>query len=169
MGYAAPEYIKTGRLTSKSDVWGYGVFIYELITGRRPVDRNKPNGEQKLLEWVRPYLSDTKKFKLILDPRLEGKYNLKAVQKLSVVANRCLVRNPKARPKMSEVLEMVTKIVEAPSGSGTSPQLVPSKSLETSRDVGGKKKVLETRNNGGGGGEGGWFGKLWNPKAVGAC
>ena len=170
MGYAAPEYIKTGRLTSKSDVWGYGVFIYELITGRRPVDRNKPNGEQKLLEWVRPYLSDTKKFKLILDPRLEGKYNLKAVQKLSVVANRCLVRNPKARPKMSEVLEMVTKIVEAPSGSGTSPKLVPLKSLETSRDVGGKKKkVLETRNNGGGGGEGGWFGKLWNPKAVGAC
>ncbi|CAH8356355.1 unnamed protein product [Eruca vesicaria subsp. sativa] len=170
MGYAAPEYIKTGRLTSKSDVWGYGVFIYELITGRRPVDRNKPKGEQKLLEWVRPYLSDTKKFKLILDPRLEGKYTLKAVQKLSVVANRCLVRNPKARPKMSEVLEMVNKIVEAPSGSGTSPKLVPLKSLETSRDVGGKKKrVLETRNNGGGGGEGGWFGKLWNPKTVKAC
>ncbi|KAL0719747.1 hypothetical protein Bca4012_069071 [Brassica carinata] len=169
MGYAAPEYIKTGRLTSKSDVWGYGVFIYELITGRRPVDRNKPNGEQKLLEWVRPYLSDTKKFKLILDPRLEGKYTLKSVQKLSVVANRCLVRNPKARPKMSEVLEMVTKIVEAPSGSGTSPKLVPLKSLETSRDVGGKKKkVLEARNNGGGGGggEGGWFGKLWNPKTI---
>ncbi|KAJ4885913.1 Protein kinase superfamily protein [Raphanus sativus] len=159
MGYAAPEYIKTGRLTSKSDVWGYGVFIYELITGRRPVDRNRPNGEQKLLEWVRPYLSDTKKFKLIIDPRLEGKYTLKAVQKLSVVANRCLVRNPKARPKMSEVLEMVNKIVEAPSGSGTSPpKLVPLKSLEASRDVGG--------NNGGGGG---WFGKLWNPKTVRAC
>uniref|UniRef100_A0A1J3IFX9 non-specific serine/threonine protein kinase n=1 Tax=Noccaea caerulescens TaxID=107243 RepID=A0A1J3IFX9_NOCCA len=170
MGYAAPEYIHTGRLTSKSDVWGYGVFIYELITGRRPVDRNKPKGEQKLLEWVRPYLSDTKKFNLILDPRLEGKYPIKSVQKLSVVANRCLVRNPKARPKMSEVLEMVTKIVEAPSGSGISPQLVPLKILETSRDLGGKKKrVLETKNNGGGGGEGGWFGKLWNPKTIRAC
>uniref|UniRef100_A0A1J3CLL3 non-specific serine/threonine protein kinase n=1 Tax=Noccaea caerulescens TaxID=107243 RepID=A0A1J3CLL3_NOCCA len=170
MGYAAPEYIHTGRLTSKSDVWGYGVFIYELITGRRPVDRNKPKGEQKLLEWVRPYLSDTRKFNLILDPRLEGKYPIKSVQKLSVVANRCLVRNPKARPKMSEVLEMVTKIVEAPSGSGISPQLVPLKILETSRDLGGKKKrVLETKNNGGGGGEGGWFGKLWNPKTIRAC
>ncbi|CAN8259907.1 unnamed protein product [Cochlearia groenlandica] len=170
MGYAAPEYIHTGRLTSKSDVWGYGVFIYELITGRRPVDRNKPKGEQKLLEWVRPYLSDTRKFNLILDPRLEGKYPLKSVQKLSVVANRCLVRNPKARPKMSEVLEMVTKIVEAPSGSGTSPQLAPLKILEASRDARGKnKKVLEVRNNGGGGSEGSWFGKLWNPKTVRAC
>ncbi|CDY41582.1 BnaC05g43190D [Brassica napus] len=165
MGYAAPEYIQTGRLTYKSDVWGYGVFVYELITGRKPVDRNKPKGEQKLLEWVRPYLSDTRKFNLILDPRLEGKYPLKSVQKLAVVANRCLVRNPKARPKMSEVLEMVNKIVEAPSCSGTSPQLVPLKSLETSRDAGGKKK----RGLENGGGEGGWFGKLWNPKTIRAC
>ncbi|KAL1193915.1 Serine/threonine-protein kinase PCRK1 [Cardamine amara subsp. amara] len=167
MGYAAPEYIQTGRLTSKSDVWGYGVFIYELITGRRPVDRNRPKGEQKLLEWVRPYLSDPRKFRLILDPRLEGKYPLKSVQKLAVVANRCLIRNPKARPKMSEVLDMVTKIVEASSGTG-SPQLVPLKSLEASRDAGGKnKRVLEMRNNGGG--EGGWLGKLWNPKTIRAC
>ncbi|KAG9150132.1 hypothetical protein Leryth_009699 [Lithospermum erythrorhizon] len=40
-GYTAPEYMQTGHLTSKSDVWSYGVFLYELITGRRPVDRNR--------------------------------------------------------------------------------------------------------------------------------
>ncbi|CAN8297867.1 unnamed protein product [Cochlearia groenlandica] len=112
MGYAAPEYIQTGRLTSKSDVYGYGVFIYELITGRRPLDRNKPKGEQKLLEWVRPYLTDTKRFQLIVDPRLEGAFSIKHVQRLAVVANMCLARNSKKRPKMSEVLEMVSKIVE---------------------------------------------------------
>ncbi|XP_004304448.1 PREDICTED: probable receptor-like protein kinase At5g47070 [Fragaria vesca subsp. vesca] len=116
MGYAAPEYIQTGRLTSKNDVWSYGVFLYELITGRRPLDRNRPKSEQKLLEWVKPYLSDLKKFRLIIDPRLEGKYPLKSVQKLAIVANRCLVRLPKNRPKMSEVLEMVNQIIEAPSG-----------------------------------------------------
>ncbi|CAD5330682.1 unnamed protein product [Arabidopsis thaliana] len=165
MGYAAPEYIQTGRLTSKSDVWGYGVFIYELITGRRPLDRNKPKGEQKLLEWVRPYLSDTRRFRLIVDPRLEGKYMIKSVQKLAVVANLCLTRNAKARPKMSEVLEMVTKIVEAssPGNGGKKPQLVPLKSQETSRVEEGKnKKVLD-------GAEGGWLEKLWNPKNVRAC
>ncbi|XP_010452206.1 PREDICTED: probable receptor-like protein kinase At5g47070 [Camelina sativa] len=165
MGYAAPEYIQTGRLTSKSDVWGYGVFIYELITGRRPLDRNKPKGEQKLLEWVRPYLSDTRRFRLIVDPRLEGKYMIKPVQKLAVVANLCLARNAKARPKMSEVLDMVTKIVEASSpGVGSKkPQLVPLKSQGASRDEEEKnKKVLD-------GGEGGWLEKLWNPKNVRAC
>ncbi|KAJ4882345.1 Protein kinase superfamily protein [Raphanus sativus] len=166
MGYAAPEYIQTGRLTSKSDVWGYGVFIYELITGRRPLDKNRPKGEQKLLEWVRPYLTDTKKFRLIIDPRLEGKYLIKPVQRLAVVANLCLARNPKARPKMSEVLEMVTKIVEASSprsGGGKKQQLLPLRSLEASRDEEEKnKKVVD-------GGEGGWLDKLWNPKNVRAC
>ncbi|GAB2226966.1 hypothetical protein Droror1_Dr00008765 [Drosera rotundifolia] len=113
LGYAAPEYIRTGRLTSKNDVWSYGVFLYELITGRRPLDRNRPRSEQKLLEWVKPYLSDMKKFQLIVDPRLERKYNLKSIHKLSLVANRCLTKQPKARPKMSEVLEMVNHLVEA--------------------------------------------------------
>ncbi|KAA8549272.1 hypothetical protein F0562_000956 [Nyssa sinensis] len=71
VGYAAPEYVQTGRLTSKSDVWSFGVVLYELITGRRAVERNLPRSEQKLLEWVRPYVSDSKKFHLIIDPRLE--------------------------------------------------------------------------------------------------
>ncbi|KAE8711975.1 putative receptor-like protein kinase [Hibiscus syriacus] len=112
IGYAAPEYIQTGRLTAKSDVWSYGVFLYELITGRRPLDLNRPKGEEKLLEWVRPHLSDKKRFGLILDPRLEGKYSLKSARKLTAVANKCLARQAKQRPRMSEVLQMVNEIVE---------------------------------------------------------
>ncbi|KAF7148096.1 hypothetical protein RHSIM_Rhsim03G0117700 [Rhododendron simsii] len=112
VGYAAPEYIQTGRLTAKSDVWSYGVFLYELITGRRPIDLNRPKNEQKLLEWVRTHLSDIKKFELILDPRLNGRHSLKSAQKLAAIANRCLIRHPKLRPKMSEVLEMVNRVVE---------------------------------------------------------
>ncbi|KAG4184073.1 hypothetical protein ERO13_A09G148400v2 [Gossypium hirsutum] len=160
MGYAAPEYIQTGRLTSKIDVWSYGVFLYELITGRRPFDKNRPKNEQRLLEWVKPYLSD-RKFQLILDPRLKGKYQLKSAQRLAVVANRCLVRNPKSRPKMSEVLEMVNRIVEASSAGPRTPEPpLNDVSLENARES--KRRIVDLRS-------GEKFIWSWTPKLIRTC
>ncbi|KAJ0970330.1 hypothetical protein J5N97_023207 [Dioscorea zingiberensis] len=112
IGYAAPEYIQTGRLTSKSDTWSYGVFLYELITGRQPLDKNRPKNEQKLLAWIKPCISDVKKFGKIVDPRMEADFSLHSGTRLAAVANRCLVRQSKMRLKMSEVLDMVQRIVE---------------------------------------------------------
>lgn len=186
MGYAAPEYVQTGRLTAKSDVWGYGVFLYELITGRRPLDRNRPKGEQKLLEWVKPYL-DSKKFRLIIDPRLEGKYSMKSAQKLSIVANRCLTRNPKTRPKMSEVLEMVNQVIGAPSEinspRGRQKQLMP---VVTRKEACDRKKVFEESTDGNKSnetetkgkrrfrdivklGDSTWLNRIWSSKLVKTC
>ncbi|CAD5319804.1 unnamed protein product [Arabidopsis thaliana] len=113
VGYAAPEYVQTGKLTAKSDVWSFGVVLYELITGRRAVDRNRPRGEQKLLEWVKPYVSDSKKFHAIVDPRLEGQYYcMKSVQRVAALANKCLMKQPKSRPKMSEVVSLLGRIID---------------------------------------------------------
>ncbi|PIN07862.1 Serine/threonine protein kinase [Handroanthus impetiginosus] len=167
MGYAAPEYIQTGRLTSKSDVWSYGVFLYELITGRRPLDRNRPKGEQKLLEWVKPYLSDSKKFQQILDPRLEGKQIAKSAHKLSLIANRCMARLPKTRPKMSEVREMVNQVFAAYTGTGN-PQS-PLKSKEEKKmseelEGKGKRRLADLKI-----GDGGWFIRVWSSKLVKTC
>lgn len=141
------------------------MFLYELITGRRPFDRNRPRDEQKLLEWVRPHLSDPKKFRMIIDPQLEGNYSLKAVHKLASVANQCLVRQAKSRPKMSEVLEMINKIVSATDSE--SPQLPlnslsPKQSSESSRRERMKRRIVDTIT-----GEKGLLGwRSWKPKLV---
>ncbi|CAH8310940.1 unnamed protein product [Eruca vesicaria subsp. sativa] len=104
-GYAAPEYVMTGHLTTKSDVYSFGVVLLEILTGRRAVDKTRPNGEQNLVEWVKPHLLDKKKFYRLLDPRLEGHFSIKGAQKATQVAAQCLNRDSKARPKMSEVVE----------------------------------------------------------------
>ncbi|ESQ52588.1 hypothetical protein EUTSA_v10016674mg [Eutrema salsugineum] len=147
IGYAAPEYIQTGHLTAKSDVWSYGIFLYELITGRRPFDRNRPRNEQNILEWIRPHLSDIKKFKMIIDPRLEGNYYLKSVLKLAAVANRCLMVKAKSRPTMSQVSEMLDRIVET--SDEVSPalplmkSLTPKDAFEASRRERVKRRFVE--------------------------
>ncbi|XP_071735988.1 probable serine/threonine-protein kinase PBL19 [Rutidosis leptorrhynchoides] len=111
-GYAAPDYIETGHLTAKSDVWSFGIVLYEILTGRRSLERNRPKEDQKLLDWVRRYPVDSKKFGIIMDPRLEARYSLTAARKIAKLADTCLLKSAKDRPKMSQVVESLKQILE---------------------------------------------------------
>ncbi|KAK8687047.1 hypothetical protein V6N13_085879 [Hibiscus sabdariffa] len=104
-GYAAPEYVMTGHLTSKSDVYSFGVVLLEMLTGRRSMDKNRPNGEHNLVEWARPFLGERRRYYRLIDPRLEGRFSIKGAQKVIQLASQCLNRDSKARPQMSEVVE----------------------------------------------------------------
>ncbi|XP_071709725.1 serine/threonine-protein kinase PCRK1-like [Rutidosis leptorrhynchoides] len=105
-GYTAPEYVHTGRLTSKIDVWSYGIFLTELITGRRPAAQKNSENNSECMRWVCCY-AGAGNLKLIADPRLQGKYSEKSMLKLSSIADKCLLMDPKSRPTMKEVLAMV--------------------------------------------------------------
>lgn len=104
-GYAAPEYIMTGHLTAMSDVYSFGVVLLELLTGRRSVDKTRPNREQNLAEWARPQLNDSRKLARIMDPRLEGQYSEAGAQSAAALAYQCLSHRPKHRPTMSTVVK----------------------------------------------------------------
>ncbi|XP_008782588.2 serine/threonine-protein kinase RIPK-like isoform X2 [Phoenix dactylifera] len=111
-GYAAPEYIMTGHLTAKSDVYSFGVVLLELLTGRRSVDKSRPSREQNLVEWARPCLNDARKLNRIMEPSLEGQYSTKGAQKAAAVAYQCLSQNPKSRPQMSTIVEILEPLLE---------------------------------------------------------
>ncbi|KAL5569367.1 hypothetical protein UlMin_025942 [Ulmus minor] len=113
MGYAAPEFFTNHKLTSMNNVWSYGIFVFQLITGRRPFDRNLPRQEQNLVNWVKTCLANTKLCEQILDPRLQGRVCIQSAMGLAAVANLCLEEDPNLRPKMGEVAVMVSRIVEA--------------------------------------------------------
>lgn len=130
-GYAAPDYIETGHLTAKSDVWSFGVVLYEILTGRRSLERNRPKSEQKLLEWVKQYPVDSKKFGLIMDQRLENEYSINEARKVAKLADSCLSKSAKDRPKMSQVVESLKQIVQISEEVDSSPS---HKNLELSED-----------------------------------
>ncbi|KAK6257006.1 hypothetical protein QUC31_000465 [Theobroma cacao] len=109
-GYAAPEYVATGHLYVKSDVYGFGVVLLEMLTGLRALDTNRPSGEHNLVEWAKYSLTQKKKLKKIMDPRLEERYPLKAALQAGELILRCLESDPKNRPSMEEVLETLEKI-----------------------------------------------------------
>ncbi|XP_058085244.1 probable serine/threonine-protein kinase PBL19 isoform X2 [Magnolia sinica] len=112
-GYAAPDYVETGHLTIKSDVWSFGVVLYEILTGRRSLERNRPRMEQKLLEWVKEFPVDNNKFVMIMDPRLRNHYSLGAARMIAKLADRCLSKQSKDRPMMAEVVATLKQAIQA--------------------------------------------------------
>ncbi|KAB1208022.1 Protein kinase 2B, chloroplastic [Morella rubra] len=109
-GYAAPEYVATGRLTAKSDVYSFGVVLLELLSGRRAVDKTKVGVEQNLVEWAKPYLGDKRKLFRIMDTKLEGQYPQKGAYTAATLALQCLSTEAKVRPRMAEVLSTLEQL-----------------------------------------------------------
>ncbi|KAL0761322.1 hypothetical protein Bca101_077472 [Brassica carinata] len=128
-GYAAPEYVATGRLTAKSDVYSFGVVLLELLSGRRAVDKSKVGVEQSLVDWATPYLGDRRKLFRIMDTRLGGQYPQKGAYVAASLALQCLNPDAKLRPKMSEVLAKLDQLESTTTnkpGTGTRQGLIDS-------------------------------------------
>ncbi|GLT44815.1 hypothetical protein SLA2020_186920 [Shorea laevis] len=108
VGHVAPEYISTGKSSEKTDVFGYGILLLELITGQRAFDvaRLANDNDVMLLDWVKGLLNE-KKLEMLVDPDLQNKYVESEVEQLIQVAMLCTQDSPKDRPKMSEVVTML--------------------------------------------------------------
>ncbi|KAJ0586616.1 putative transferase, protein kinase RLK-Pelle-RLCK-VIIa-2 family [Helianthus annuus] len=109
-GYAAPEYILTGHLTTKSDIYGYGIVLLVSITGRRAMDVRRREGQQSLVDWASSIQSNRKNLKEIMDPRLEHNYPLQGAFECVALALRCVANKPKDRPSSEEVLQNLEQI-----------------------------------------------------------
>lgn len=108
IGHIAPEYLSTGKSSEKTDVFGYGVMLLELITGQRAFDlaRLANDDDVMLLDWVKGLLKE-KKLETLVDADLQGNYIDEEVEQLIQVALLCTQSLPMERPKMSEVVRML--------------------------------------------------------------
>ncbi|KAK9706020.1 hypothetical protein RND81_07G099400 [Saponaria officinalis] len=105
LGYLAPEYASSGKITAKSDVYSFGVMLLELITGHRPVDRKQ--ADMFLVEWARPLLTITvedENFDYLVDQRIQGCYKHAEMSLMVYCAAICVRKSAQHRPQMSQEL-----------------------------------------------------------------
>jgi serine/threonine protein kinase len=124
----APEWVFNLPITSKVDVYSYGIVVLEIVTGkgpsrsvhvstkRRSVHAIHDGGEiehKRLVTWVREKMNkaaeNTSLLEEIIDPVLEGKYEISKMETLVGVALQCVQEDKDARPTMSQVVEMLLR------------------------------------------------------------
>ncbi|XP_011099296.1 proline-rich receptor-like protein kinase PERK8 [Sesamum indicum] len=114
-GYLAPEYASTGKLTEKSDVFSFGVVLLELITGRKPVDSSQPLGDESLVEWARPLLTqalEKEDFGDLVDPKLGSNFVPNEMFRMIEAAAACVRHLASKRPRMSQVVRALDSMDE---------------------------------------------------------
>ncbi|KAK4752302.1 hypothetical protein SAY87_021100 [Trapa incisa] len=102
MGYLAPEYTTTGKFTAKSDVYAFGVLVFQILSGKTLINPTVRKGAEagNLDEFI--------------DPNLEGNFMESEAERLGSLAHQCTHESPSLRPNMEEIVKELT-------GSGWSP------------------------------------------------
>uniref|UniRef100_A0A453RZM5 Protein kinase domain-containing protein n=1 Tax=Aegilops tauschii subsp. strangulata TaxID=200361 RepID=A0A453RZM5_AEGTS len=106
-GYLDPEYVSSRSFTKKSDVYSYGVLLFELIAGRNP--------QQGLMEYVElaAINADGKTgWEEIADSRLEGAFDVEELNDMAAAAYKCVSRVSRKRPSMRDVVQALIRVAK---------------------------------------------------------
>nr|GMD22961.1 receptor-like kinase TMK3 [Ipomoea batatas] len=103
----------TGKITTKVDVFSFGVVLMELLTGLTTLDENRPEESRYLVEWF--WLMKSNKEKLIdaIDPALNAKEDIhNSICIIAELAGHCTAREPNRRPEMGHAVSVLAQLIE---------------------------------------------------------
>lgn len=104
-GYLDPEYLKTYKLSPKSDVYAFGILMVELLTGRRPIEHDRDVAERITVRWAYDKFQNGK-VEEIIDPRLKNLTGaLFVIEKMFDLAFQCSAPTRNDRPTMKKASE----------------------------------------------------------------
>nr|TKS18555.1 leucine-rich repeat transmembrane protein kinase [Populus alba] len=111
LGYVAPELAcQSLRINEKCDIYGFGVLILELVTGRRPVEYGEDNVVIQN-DHVRVLLEQGNALDCV-DPSM-GDYPEDEVMPVLKLALVCTSQIPSSRPSMAEVVQIL-QVIKTP-------------------------------------------------------
>ncbi|XP_057495609.1 lysM domain receptor-like kinase 3 [Actinidia eriantha] len=115
-GYLPPESVKELQVTTKTDVFAFGVVVAELITGQRALirDNREPNKMKSLITVISKIFKDEEPeaaLESVIDGNLKGSYPMEDVYKMAEIAEWCLSEDAVNRPEMREIVVALSQIV----------------------------------------------------------
>ncbi|XP_071741653.1 putative receptor-like protein kinase At5g39000 isoform X2 [Rutidosis leptorrhynchoides] len=109
-GYMDPSYFFSGKLTRKSDVYAFGVVLFEVLSGKQAVDESIDEEQWSLAIWAQDQIK-MGKLNQIIEPRLNGQISKKSLKEFANIAAQCFHNQPKKRPTMAEVVVKLDSIL----------------------------------------------------------
>ncbi|KAJ1704684.1 hypothetical protein LUZ63_004463 [Rhynchospora breviuscula] len=106
IGYLAPECFTTGKTSTESDVYSFGIVLLEIASGRRPIMPEAEPGRVRLVHWVWELYGNN----VILeaaDKKLGGDFETQQMECLIVVGLWCTHPNPDVRPCIRKALNVL--------------------------------------------------------------
>lgn len=98
IGYIAPELTRTGKASTRSDVYAYGVLLLEVVAGKRPIDLD----QFCLVDWV---IENYQLGQILeaVDPKLNSVYDEEEVELVLKLGLLCTHHKADYRPTMKQV------------------------------------------------------------------
>lgn len=108
------EWTVTGRVTTKIDVFSFGVILMEMITGRKALDETQQEESVHLVTWFRRMHINKETFRKAIDPtlNLDNEETLASVGTVAELAGHCCAREPSQRPDMSHAVNVLSSLTE---------------------------------------------------------
>ncbi|XP_022956548.1 probable serine/threonine-protein kinase PBL4 isoform X1 [Cucurbita moschata] len=125
LGYLAPEYAEFGKVSTKTDVYAFGVVLLQLITGLRTTDMIFEG--KSLVGWARPLLKE-RNYPDLIDPRIADCHDFYQLFWMVDVVVKCLRKDPRKRITMTKVLEYFNYLMDG-DPTGNSKDFSPAESF----------------------------------------